>query len=415
VRQAALARAAQALAAAVDLRPGDVTVTSARLEDASGIVAALAALVAGASLVVPASEGSDALSAAISASGASAAFAPAAAWRSVSAAGLRKAIVFGAPSGVLSKKLSDAGCTVFAVYVPVTLGLPAGVWAVTGGSERRMLGRPLAGTAWKIEDERGQAVPIGVSGDLLVETAEGLIRTGDRAKLLAGGDFEHTGRADGRVDVAGRLVDLGGIARAIEGHPAVLEAFVDVCDDVAGEPRIVAYFAPREGASCTETELRARARAVVGEHGTPRLFVELDALPRDSAGEIVHARLPSPYAVADVHQHVAPRSDAEKYVANTWKEALGVARIGVYDNFFDLGGHSLLCFRVIARIEADTHKRISPRLMLLNNLEHVAAQLESAKTAAVASAPGPAATTPPATTERPFAARVLDRLKGFVR
>ena len=156
----------------------------------------------------------------------------------------------------------------------------------------------------------------------------------------------------------------------------------------------------------------------MGEHGTPRLFVELDALPRDTAGEIVLARLPSPYAVSGVHQHVAPRSDAEKYVANAWKEALGVARIGVYDNFFDLGGHSLLCFRVIARIEADTHKRISPRLMLLNNLEHVAAQLETtAPTTALetAAATSAATTRTPAAAERPLAARVLDRLKGFVR
>jgi amino acid adenylation domain-containing protein len=416
VRQAALARAAQALATAVGLESGDVAASSSRLEDANGIVAVLAALVAGASLVVPASDGSDALSVAISASRSSAAFAPASAWRTVAPASLRKAIVFGRPSDALGKKLSDAGCTAFVVYVPATLGLPAAV-STAGSAGRRMLGRPLAGMAWRIEDERGQMVPLGVSGELMIETAEGVARTGDRARLLAGGDFEHTGRADGRVDVAGRLVDLGGIARAIEGHPAVLEAFVDVCDDVAGEPRIVAYFVPRHDASCTETELRARARAIVGEHGTPRLFMELDALPRDSAGEIVHARLPSPYAVSNVHQHVAPRSDAEKYVANAWKEALGVARIGVHDNFFDLGGHSLLCFRVIARIEADTHKRISPRLMLLNSLEHVAAQLETAKAAAPLSSASAAATPTDTRTAsgRPFAARVLDRLKGLVR
>ena len=61
---------------------------------------------------------------------------------------------------------------------------------------------------------------------------------------------------------------------------------------------------------------------------------------------------------------MAPRTDAERYMAGVWKEALNIARIGVYDNFFDLGGHSLLCFRIIARIEQDKGKRISPRAML---------------------------------------------------
>jgi amino acid adenylation domain-containing protein len=417
VRQAALGRAAQGLASALGLGARDVVATAARFDDASGVVSVLAALVAGASLVVPAT---DALAATSRSSGASVVLAPVTAWRTLPVEGVRKAVVFGVPSTVLAKKLAEAGATVFAVYTPPALRLPAGIAGIPAvtTTERRMLGRPLAGVAWAIQDPQGQRVPFGVPGELLVETAEGVTRTGDRVRLLADGEFEHVGRFDGAVEVAGRLVNLSAVADAIASHPAVLEAYVDVREDVAGEPRIVAYVATREGASATETELRARARAAVGESGTPRFFVDLEALPRDSAGEIVLARLPSPYAISGVRQHVPPRTEAEKYVAKAWSEALNVARIGVYDNFFDLGGHSLLCFRVIARIEADTKKRVSPRLMLLNTLEHVAAQIDSGASSV---APRPPAASPatsvqaPAPPDRRFAARVLDRLKGLTR
>jgi hypothetical protein len=98
-----------------------------------------------------------------------------------------------------------------------------------------------------------------------------------------------------------------------------------------------------------------------------------------------------------------------------WKEALGVARISIYDNFFDLGGHSLLCFRVIARIETETGQRISPRWMLLNNLEQVAAQLETRAAEPAAAAPSRTAAAEPAPAfARTLAGRLRDRLKGIV-
>jgi hypothetical protein len=137
----------------------------------------------------------------------------------------------------------------------------------------------------------------------------------------------------------------------------------------------VAYCAARDGGSWTETELRARVRSSLGDDLVPRVFVEVDALPRDLAGAVDSERLPSPYAASRSGEYLPPHSSVEQYLACVWQEALGVARIGKLDNFFDLGGHSLVCFRVIARIERERGVRLSPRVLLLNTLEQVAAQL----------------------------------------
>jgi hypothetical protein len=227
-------------------------------------------------------------------------------------------------------------------------------------------------------------VPIGVPGQLFVNVGGGEVPTGERVRLLESGTFESAGRLDGRIPMNGVLVDPGEIARVLETHPAVREAWVVAFEDLTGERRLVAFCVPKPGTSWTETELRTHVRGALGEGRLPRLFVELDVLPRDVTGAVNEERLASPYAGSSAGDYVAPRTDAERYMAEAWQEALGVGRIGVYDNFFDLGGHSLLCFRVIARIEREKGVRLSPRLFLLNTLEQVARQ--------VASAPAPSAT-----------------------
>jgi len=216
------------------------------------------------------------------------------------------------------------------------------------------------------------------------------------------------------------LVDTRQIARILESHTAVAEAWVSVREDAGGERRLVAYYAMKPGMACTETELRAAVRAPLGDRAVPRMLVELDALPRDAAGVVDDERLASPYVVSAVHEYVAPRTEAEKYLASVWKDTLGVARIGVYDNFFDLGGHSLLCFRLIGRMDREIGARISPRIVLLGTLEQVAIEV-----AAAAPALAPARGREPGARDRDRdreagtpatrAGRVVDWLKGFVK
>jgi hypothetical protein len=308
--------------------------------------------------------------------------------------GARKEISISAHRPRVASRAAQQGSTRFSVHMVAALAIPGSV--VQHGSTddgRHLLGRPLRGTRWRVLDARAEVVPIGVTGELQIESVEGPCRTGDRVRLLNDGTFEYVGRVDGRVQLQDGLVDPTEISRIIETHPAMREAWVAVREDNAGEPRLVAYCVPREGASYTETELRAHVRRALGESRVPRLLMELDTLPRDASGAVDDERLPSPYALSTVQSYVAPRSGAEKYVATVWKEALGIERIGIYDNFFDLGGHSLLCFRIIAQIERDTGKRISPRVVLLNTLEQVATQLDGVTAEAPTLAPS--TTSPP--------------------
>ena len=125
----------------------------------------------------------------------------------------------------------------------------------------------------------------------------------------------------------------------------------------------------------TETELRRHARAVLPAALVPHVFVELSELPRDAQGQVDQPRLPSPFA-APLAAHIPARTPSEKLLAKLFLEVLGVPRVGVHDNFFDLGGQSLLCLRVIDMIERETKRRMSPRILLLNTLEQAAAALD---------------------------------------
>ena len=413
IRQASGETTASTLASVAGLRSGDVAVLYTSGAESSARPAAIER-VAGGLQLVEVGPGQDARGT-IASSGAVAVIASAADWKALGATAARTAFVVGAPTKALVDGLTETGADVFALHdAGPALDRPAGIERLARGETRRLLGRPLAGTRWRVVDDQGELAAVGVTGHLVVEASGVVHRTGDRVRLLADGSFEHMGRSDGRVELGGRWVDPAEIARAIQSHPAVREVVVDLCNDASGEPRLVAYFAAREAASFTETELRASARAAVGDHATPRLFVELDALPRDAVGEIVRTRLPSPYAVADVHEYVAPRTEAETYMVTVWKEALGVARIGVYDKFFDLGGHSLLCFRVIARIQSERGQRISPRLFLLDTLEQAAAQLAPAAPEGVSGVRAAAVPVPQPPADNSLAGRLRDRLKGLV-
>jgi len=417
VDHGALALSLRAVASAVAMRPGDVVVVSSRLDSASGICAALLPLIAGARLVLSSTEDPDTLLAAVADSKpASVLLASPATWRAIPEIHAAAVVVFGNPSIPLRSKLAAGSIAAFVAPTCAALGLPASIHRVSPEDNLRLLGRPLAGMRWRVVDPQGEIAPLGVAGELHVDFAGEARATGDRVRLSADGVFEHLGRLDGRVDLDG-LVDLPQIGAALKSHPAVEDAFAAVRDDPAGASRIVAYCVPRPGASYTETELRKHVRDAMGDRHVPRMFVELDALPRDAAGAVDDERLPSPYAVSAVNEYRGPRTEAEKYIASVWQDALGVARIGVHDNFFDLGGHSLLCFRIIARIERDTGKRVSPRVVLLNTLEQLATDLEGARIAherpaLVAQSEGEAAEV---TDGKPRPKDLFGRLRGFLK
>jgi amino acid adenylation domain-containing protein len=284
------------------------------------------------------------------------------------------------------------------------------VAAGDAGAPRRFAGR-LPGLAIDVRDAHG-SVPVGVPGTLVLVAPGGERVTRDRVRTTTGGALEHVGREDGAVEVDGAFVDLDAMASALRRHPALIDAHVAAAEPSPGAVRLVAWIVARPGTDATASELRKHLRDA-GFGAVPRSFVELDAIPRLDGGAVDPQRLPS---VRSGEEAVAPRTAAERYLAAIWREVLGAPSVGLRDNFFDLGGHSLLLFRVIARVEREQGKRLSPRAFLTGSLEQIAAELGELRDAS-AGAPAPEVR-PVSSREAPvregIASKLLGRLRALV-
>ena len=225
------------------------------------------------------------------------------------------------------------------------------------------------------------------------------------------GTFILVGRNSRTALVSGVRFELPEVANALGHHKAVSRAIARLEVEEGGAPRLVAFFAHVPGQSFTDTELRRQLRALLPEFMVPQVFIELESLPITADGAIDHAGLPAPFGSERVIEFVAPRSATEQRLSEIFAEALRLPRVGIYDNFFDLGGHSLLCFRVIERIERELGKRLSPRTLLLNSLEQVANELQGGAQEA-APAPKPL---PQAPEEPRLHGRLFKRLQGFLK
>jgi amino acid adenylation domain-containing protein len=239
------------------------------------------------------------------------------------------------------------------------------------------LGRPLANLRLYVLDARLQPQPAGVPGELFIAgagvargyqsrpalTAQAFLpdpfgerpgarmyRTGDRARFRPDGTLEFMGRLDFQVKVRGFRIEPGEIQAALLAHPAVREATVIVREDTPGDARLVAYLVPAEGAAApSAAQLRDHLARSLPEYMIPAAFVPLDAMPVTPNGKTDRRALPAPTFAAE-RDHTPPRTPAEKAIAGFWAEALGGQRVGVEDNFFEVGGHSLLVARVHQRI-----------------------------------------------------------------
>ncbi|HEX2094914.1 MAG TPA: condensation domain-containing protein, partial [Longimicrobiaceae bacterium] len=177
------------------------------------------------------------------------------------------------------------------------------------------------------------------------EGGERLYRTGDRVRWRAGGELEFLGRVDVQVKVRGYRIEPGEVEAALRAHPGVREAVV-----VAREERLVGYVVPTEGEETPSVAgLRAFLKERLPEYMVPGVWVFLEALPLTSNGKLDRRALPAPER-RDGDAYVGPRTALEEEVAGIWAAVLEVERVGVYDDFFALGGHSLVAARLIARI-----------------------------------------------------------------
>src|SRR6185295_17798486 len=179
-----------------------------------------------------------------------------------------------------------------------------------------------------------------------------LYRTGDLARRDAAGVLEFLGRVDHQVKIRGVRIEPGEVEAALRSHPCVRDSVVQVWGKGGEDRRLVAYVAQTAaGGIATSGELRAHLLERLPAAMVPAVFVSLDELPRTSSGKVDRQALPEPgTGGAAQAAFVAPRNSLESTMAGVWKQVLGVERVGVEDNFFDLGGHSLLLIRLHGRL-----------------------------------------------------------------
>ncbi|HEX2090827.1 MAG TPA: amino acid adenylation domain-containing protein [Longimicrobiaceae bacterium] len=257
---------------------------------------------------------------------------------------------------------------------------------VEKGVRQVCIGRPVANTRALVLDPGLRPVPVGVVGELYLSgdglsrgyasrpelTAERFLpdpfgpagsrmyRVMDRVRWRPDGVLEYFGRTDTQVKVRGYRIELEEIESVLRRHPAVREAAAVVREDTPGDRRLAAYYVPGTGVDALPAgELREHLRGSLPEYMVPGALVALEALPLTPSGKVDRRALPAPGWESARGEFTGARNAVEGTIAEVWQEVLGVERVGVHDNFFDLGGHSLLLLRVQGRLQEELHRSVS--------------------------------------------------------
>lgn len=186
-----------------------------------------------------------------------------------------------------------------------------------------------------------------------------MYRTGDRVRWGADGRIEHVADAGAQADVRGLGVELAEVEEVLAEHPALARAVVAVKQDSTGQQRLVAYVVPADGSAVPGDELRRFAAGRLPESVVPTLFTVLERLPLTAGGRLDRAALPEPETEPDTYR--APRNDTERILAKAFAEVLEVDRVGIDEDFFDLGGNSLRAIRLVGLIRAELKQEVSIR------------------------------------------------------
>jgi amino acid adenylation domain-containing protein len=279
------------------------------------------------------------------------------------------------------------------MYGPTETTIWSTTFPITADSDVIPIGRPIANTQVYVLDSGLQPVAAGGPGDLYIGgdgvvrgywrrpdlTAERFLsdpfrpgnrmyRTGDIVRFLPDGNLDFLGRSDFQVKVRGFRIEIGEIEAALENQAGVGQAVV-VASEFKSQPqtedkRLVAYIVPKSETKVEVTELRAALAAILPEYMVPSHFVFLDALPLTPNGKIDRNALPKPSAVENESGTAPepPRNNLERVIAEAWKDALGVDRVGLDENFFDLGAHSLM----VAEVHIQLQQLIGRELSLVD-------------------------------------------------
>ena len=318
-----------------------------------------------------------------------------------------------APDELLARIRALAACRIVNHYGPTEATVGAVTYEARGDEPRLPLGRPLPARQAYVLDGELAPVPPGVYGELYLggtgvargylgrpdATADRLVpdpfrpgggrlyRTGDRARFAADGNLELSGRLDDQIKLRGHRVEPGEIRAALLAAPGVRDAHVMLREAATG-PRLVAYLL---GAGDSSTVLAALA-AWLPDHMIPADLVWLASFPLTANGKLDRRALPEPGKAIGT---VAPRGAIEHQIAAAWREVLQLAAVGVDDNFFTLGGDSLLAFQVVARLRKAGLRLTIPQLFAHQTIAQLARVAQPAAAPAMAApATGDVALTP---------------------
>ena len=274
-----------------------------------------------------------------------------------------------------------AGCgEVWNMYGPTETTIWSAASRITAGTGPVSIGPPIQNTQFYILDRQNQPLPIGVPGELYIggdgvargyrnqpeltaknfisnpfrgEAGARLYKTGDLARYLPDGSIEFLGRRDDQVKIRGFRIELGEIEAALTRHPDLRTATVIVREQLAGGKRLVAFATLRGNSEPSFEELRNFLKTKLPEYMLPSKFEFLPTLPLTPSGKVDRRALPTAEhpGPESNREYAAPRTDLEKKLARIWADLLKLDRVGIHDNFFDLGGYSLLAVKLLKAVE----------------------------------------------------------------
>ncbi|MEH2068927.1 MAG: amino acid adenylation domain-containing protein [Nostoc sp.] len=262
-------------------------------------------------------------------------------------------------------------------------------WSEDGNLRKMPIGRPLPNRTVYILDKYLQPVPLGVPGELYIGgacLAKGylnrpeltqerfisnpfgsgrLYKTGDLVRYLPDGNIEYLGRIDNQVKIRGFRIELGEIEAVLNTHTQIQQAVVIVREDIPGNKRLVAYVVSSDE-SLTTNQLRQFLKQQLPEYMVPSGFITLDNLPLTPNGKIDRKALPTPDGeITRENEYVAARTPIEKTLTNIWQQLLLKEKISIHDNFFEIGGDSILSIQIVSRAK-NSGIQITPKQIFQN-------------------------------------------------
>ncbi|GHO70185.1 hypothetical protein KSC_090770 [Ktedonobacter sp. SOSP1-52] len=281
----------------------------------------------------------------------------------------------------------SGGRRFFNAYGPTEATVCASMELCTDGAHKPSIGRPIANMQLYLLDSALQPVPIGVPGELYIGgvglaygyvnrpalTAERFIphpfhggrgarlyKTGDRGRYCVDGTIEFLGRVDNQVKIRGHRIEPGEIEAVLLRHSLVRECVVVVQERQSEDQRLVAYVVLQKGSQFSSDDLRGYVRQHLPEYMVPEIVMPLASLPLTPNGKVDRKRLPEAVIAREQEAtRLLPSNASEQYIADIWQHYLQLEKIGRHENFFDLGGHSLLVVQVLQKLQEHFQRTIA--------------------------------------------------------